>query len=414
MEQADEARPRLRERVAPRARRARGNNVAPLALKRPRSAALVGCALARIGAPVGIPVYASGAPPRDVGYTPCSTRSPTSFAILCEDAEQLAKVGGWLGGRAPRRSAQRPDLSRPREALSARPRLRRRAPGRAGRARRRPSARTHLHDDHQAPSATTGPPKGLRLCPAAALLGDGERRRPHASLLPRPASTARPLYHLPRTTTGGSVTPSSAPESDLRHRALADPLRVGEGASGRCARRSASERSARVYRDEDLRALVQSRFGEAASSEAEARRLVARRWAAGRASLRRTGAPILRRGLRAKLAGSPTSSSSPGTSRSEAIRALPLRGRHLKVVAGSSTAWRHMQRLRLMSADRMRLSTCRTFLRFPDRSDRRCRVQRSGLRRTGRIRFSSGLIFQGLPPGYRSGSRRYRQQQLAW
>ncbi len=199
--------------------------------------ALVDFALARIGA-VGIPVYASSSP-KDVGYLLAHSEA---VAVVCEDAEQLAKVEAVTDDLPSLRA--RPHLSRPRRTRGARRRLRGREPGGArrgdgGRDRRRP-LHDHLHvrDDRAAEGLHALEPQLLR---------DGHRRRPdgddllparrrHASLPPARAQL-RAVDALARGARGvhDRVPRRSARGSPKRCRRSGRPC---SRASRACTRRS--------------------------------------------------------------------------------------------------------------------------------------------------------------------------------
>ena len=169
----------------------KGDNVALLA-RNTLDWALLDFALAQIGA-VGIPVYASSSS-RDVGYLLAHSEA---VAIVCEDADQLAKV-----------EAVSDELPALQHVLTYHD-----LDGLAAHGRDHAASHPTALDDATAAvseddlytiiytSGTTGPPKGCMLSQPQ-LLRDGERRRPDARLLPRRRPDA-PVPARSPTTTGG-------------------------------------------------------------------------------------------------------------------------------------------------------------------------------------------------------------------
>jgi long-chain acyl-CoA synthetase len=221
--------------------------------------ALLDFALARIGA-VGIPVYASSAP-RDVRYLLAHSEA---VGIVCEDAEQLAKVEA-VEEELP--SLQHVLTYHDLDGLAAH-----------GRdfAAASPSAlddaTTAIDDDDLYTiiytSGTTGPPKGCML-----------RHRNYyemASVVDRMPSYYRPddlmLLYLPLAHNYGRLMLLLGAKVGFTIAFLPDPLRVGEAL--REVRPTVLPSVPRVY--EKIYSLVQARFDEATGTK---RKLVD--WARG-------------------------------------------------------------------------------------------------------------------------------------
>jgi len=221
--------------------------------------ALVDFALARIGA-VGIPVYASSAP-RDVGYLLAHSEA---VGIVCEDAEQLAKV-----------EAVEDELASLQHVLTYHD-----LEGLAAHGRDFAAASTSALDDATAAideddlytiiytSGTTGPPKGCML-----------RNRNYyemASVVDHMPSYYRPddlmLLYLPLAHNYGRLMLLLGAKVGFTIAFLADPLRVGEAL--REVRPTVLPSVPRVY--EKIYSLVQARFDEATGTK---RKLVD--WALG-------------------------------------------------------------------------------------------------------------------------------------
>jgi long-chain acyl-CoA synthetase len=221
--------------------------------------ALVDFALARIGA-VGIPVYASSSP-RDVGYLLAHSEA---VGIVCEDAEQLAKV-----------EAVEDELPSLQHVLTYHD-----LEGLAAHGRDFAAASPSALDDATAAideddlytiiytSGTTGPPKGCML-----------RNRNYyemASVVDHMPSYYRPddlmLLYLPLAHNYGRLMLLLGAKVGFTIAFLPDPLRVGEAL--REVRPSVLPSVPRVY--EKIYSLVQARFDEATGAK---RKLVD--WALG-------------------------------------------------------------------------------------------------------------------------------------
>jgi long-chain acyl-CoA synthetase len=208
--------------------------------------ALLDFALARIGA-VGIPVYASSAP-RDVGYLLAHSEA---VGIVCEDAEQLAKV-----------EATEEELPSLQHVLTYHD-----LDGLAAHGRDFAAASPSALDDATAAiaeddlytiiytSGTTGPPKGCML-----------RHRNYyemASVVDRMPSYYRPddlmLLYLPLAHNYGRLMLLLGAKVGFTIAFLPDPLRVGEAL--REVRPTVLPSVPRVY--EKIYSLVQARFDEA-------------------------------------------------------------------------------------------------------------------------------------------------------
>jgi long-chain acyl-CoA synthetase len=221
--------------------------------------ALLDFALARIGA-VGIPVYASSAP-RDVGYLLAHSEA---VGIVCEDAEQLAKV-----------EAVEEELPSLQHVLTYQD-----LDGLAAHGRDFAAASPSALDDATGAideddlytviytSGTTGPPKGCML-----------RHRNYyemASVVDRMPSYYRPddlmLLYLPLAHNYGRLMLLLGAKVGFTIALLPDPLRVGEALPE--VRPTVLPSVPRVY--EKIYSLVQARFDEATGTK---RKLVD--WALG-------------------------------------------------------------------------------------------------------------------------------------
>jgi long-chain acyl-CoA synthetase len=212
--------------------------------------ALVDFALARIGA-VGIPVYASSSS-RDVGYLLAHSES---VAIVCEDAEQLAKV-----------EAVTEELPSLKHVLTYHD-----LEGLAAHGRDYAAAHPAALDEASAAvgedelytiiytSGTTGPPKGCML--------SNRNYWEMASVVDRMPRYYRAddlmLLYLPLAHNYGRLMLLLGAKVGFTIALLADPLRVGEALP--VVRPTVLPSVPRVY--EKIYALVQSRFDEATGSK---------------------------------------------------------------------------------------------------------------------------------------------------
>jgi long-chain acyl-CoA synthetase len=258
----------------------KGDNVALLA-RNSLDWALVDFALARIGA-VGIPIYASSSS-RDVGYLLAHSES---VAIVCEDAEQLAKV-----------EALTDELPSLRHVLTYHD-----LEGLAAHGRDYAAAHPTALDEATAAigeddlytiiytSGTTGRPKGCML--------SNRNYWEMASVVDRMPryyrADDRMLLYLPLAHNYGRLMLLLGAKVGFTIALLSDPLRVGEVLP--VVRPTVLPSVPRVY--EKIYALVQSRFDEATGSK---RKLIDWSLAVGRevSRLEAEGAPIPA-GLRAK------------------------------------------------------------------------------------------------------------------
>jgi long-chain acyl-CoA synthetase len=243
--------------------------------------ALVDFALARIGA-VGIPVYASSSS-RDVGYLLAHSES---VAIVCEDAEQLAKV-----------EAVTEELPSLKHVLTYHD-----LEGLAAHGRDYAAAHPAALDEASAAvgedelytiiytSGTTGPPKGCML--------SNRNYWEMASVVDRMPRYYRAddlmLLYLPLAHNYGRLMLLLGAKVGFTIALLADPLRVGEALP--VVRPTVLPSVPRVY--EKIYALVQSRFDEATGSK---RKLID--WALGvgrEVSLLEARGARIPAGLRAK------------------------------------------------------------------------------------------------------------------
>jgi len=227
----------------------KGDNVALLA-RNSLEWALVDFALARIGA-VGIPVYASSSS-RDVGYLLAHSES---VAIVCEGAEQLAKV-----------EAVAEELSSLKHVLTYHD-----LDGLAAHGRDHAAAHPTALDEASATvgeedlytiiytSGTTGPPKGCML--------SNRNYWEMASVVDRMPRYYRAddvmLLYLPLAHNYGRLMLLLGAKVGFTIALLADPLRVGEALP--VVRPTVLPSVPRVY--EKIYALVQSRFDEATGSK---------------------------------------------------------------------------------------------------------------------------------------------------
>jgi long-chain acyl-CoA synthetase len=227
----------------------KGDNVALLG-RNSLEWALVDFALARIGA-IGVPVYASSSA-RDVGYLLAHSES---VAILCEDAEQLAKVEGVTD-----------ELPALRHVLTFRD-----LDGLAAHGRDHATAHPSALDEASAAvseddlytiiytSGTTGPPKGCML--------SNRNYWEMASVVDRMPRYYRPddlmLLYLPLAHNYGRLMLLLGAKVGFTIALLADPLRVGEALP--VVRPTVLPSVPRVY--EKVYAVVQSRFDEATGSK---------------------------------------------------------------------------------------------------------------------------------------------------
>ena len=212
--------------------------------------ALVDFALARIGA-VGVPVYASSSS-RDVGYLLAHSES---VAIVCEDAEQLAKV-----------EAVTEELPSLKHVLTYHD-----LEGLAAHGRDYAAAHPAALDEASAAvgedelytiiytSGTTGPPKGCML--------SNRNYWEMASVVDRMPRYYRAddlmLLYLPLAHNYGRLMLLLGAKVGFTIALLADPLRVGEALP--VVRPTVLPSVPRVY--EKIYALVQSRFDEATGSK---------------------------------------------------------------------------------------------------------------------------------------------------
>ena len=212
--------------------------------------ALVDFALARIGA-VGVPVYASSSP-RDVGYLLAHSES---VAIVCEDAEQLAKV-----------EAVTEELPALKHVLTYHD-----LEGLAAHGRDYAEAHPAALDEATAAigeddlytiiytSGTTGPPKGCML--------SNRNYWEMASVVDHLPGYHRPedlmLLYLPLAHNYGRLMLLLGAKVGFTIALLADPLRVGEVLP--VVRPTVLPSVPRVY--EKVYAVVQSRLGEATGSK---------------------------------------------------------------------------------------------------------------------------------------------------
>ena len=258
----------------------KGDNVALLA-RNSLEWALVDFALARIGA-VGIPVYASSSS-RDVGYLLAHSES---VAIVCEGAEQLAKVEAV--------AEELPSLN---HVLTYHD-----LDGLAAHGRDHAAAHPTGLDEASAAvgeddlytiiytSGTTGPPKGCML--------SNRNYWEMASVVDRMPRYYRAddvmLLYLPLAHNYGRLMLLLGAKVGFTIALLADPLRVGEALP--VVRPTVLPSVPRVY--EKIYALVQSRFDEATGSK---RKLIDWSLAVGRevSRLEAEGASVPA-GLRAK------------------------------------------------------------------------------------------------------------------
>jgi long-chain acyl-CoA synthetase len=258
----------------------KGDNVALLA-RNSLEWALVDFALARMGA-VGIPVYASSSS-RDVGYLLAHSES---VAILCEDAEQLAKV-----------EAVTEELPSLKHVLTYHD-----LEGLGAHGRDYAAVHPAALDEASAvvgeddlytiiyTSGTTGPPKGCML--------SNRNYWEMASVVDRMPryyrADDRMLLYLPLAHNYGRLMLLLGAKVGFTIALLADPLRVGEALP--VVRPTVLPSVPRVY--EKIYALVQSRFDEASGSK---RKLIDWSLAVGRevSRLEAAGAAIPS-GLRAK------------------------------------------------------------------------------------------------------------------
>jgi long-chain acyl-CoA synthetase len=243
--------------------------------------ALVDFALGRIGA-VGIPVYASSSS-RDVGYLLAHSES---VAIVCEDAEQLAKV-----------EAVTEELPSLKHVLTYHD-----LEGLAAHGRDYAAAHPAALDEASAAvgedelytiiytSGTTGPPKGCML--------SNRNYWEMASVVDRMPRYYRAddlmLLYLPLAHNYGRLMLLLGAKVGFTIALLADPLRVGEALP--VVRPTVLPSVPRVY--EKIYALVQSRFDEATGSK---RKLID--WALGvgrEVSLLEARGARIPAGLRAK------------------------------------------------------------------------------------------------------------------
>jgi len=227
----------------------KGDNVALLA-RNSVEWALVDFALARIGA-VGVPVYASSSS-RDVGYLLAHSES---VAIVCEDAEQLAKV-----------EAVTEELPSLKHVLTFHD-----LEGLAAHGRDHAAAHPAALDEASAAvgeddlytiiytSGTTGPPKGCML--------SNRNYWEMASVVDRMPRYYRAddlmLLYLPLAHNYGRLMLLLGAKVGFTIALLADPLRVGEALP--VVRPTVLPSVPRVY--EKIYALAQSRFDEATGSK---------------------------------------------------------------------------------------------------------------------------------------------------
>jgi long-chain acyl-CoA synthetase len=227
----------------------KGDNVALLA-RNSLEWALVDFALARIGA-IGVPVYASSSS-RDVGYLLAHSES---VAIVCEDAEQLAKV-----------EAVTDELPALKHVLTYHD-----LEGLAAHGRDHAAAHTSALDEASAAvseddlytiiytSGTTGPPKGCML--------SNRNYWEMASVVDRMPRYYRPddlmLLYLPLAHNYGRLMLLLGAKVGFTIALLADPLRVGEALP--VVQPTVLPSVPRVY--EKVYAVVQSRFDEATGSK---------------------------------------------------------------------------------------------------------------------------------------------------